>query len=200
MSVITPNTPHKRFRWGAGTYMINLALGTPPYEFFARADTGSDVTWIQCQPCENCYHQETDIFNPVNQSSTFQTVKCPTGQFPCPAFDGVSCVHHVDHYIFQCATYNDGNFFPYEAGIIGLGRGQRSLITQLDKYINGKFSYCLFADMKGGKMHLGHAAMVQGPGDVTTPIFEGEDEKHNLYLATLEALTIGGERLNFSGT
>ncbi|KAL9687129.1 hypothetical protein QQ045_031527 [Rhodiola kirilowii] len=213
--------------------MIKLALGTPPNEFFAAADTGSSVTWVQCYPCDKCYPQNSEIFDPAQTAGSYQIVKCISGQFPCPTFDGVTCVDNickslvaygdgsfskgvlstdnmtiqstadqpivVDHYIFQCRTYNEGDFSPEQAGIIGLGRGQRSLITQLDKYINGRFSYCLFPDIQGGEMQFGDDAVVQGQGVVTTRCTQ---EKAKIMPSTLRRwkhpLTIGDERLNFN--
>ncbi|KAL7197479.1 hypothetical protein ACSBR2_020091 [Camellia fascicularis] len=38
-------------------------------------DTGSDLTWIQCQPyLSSCYQQEDPIFNP-NESTTYKNIK-----------------------------------------------------------------------------------------------------------------------------
>jgi hypothetical protein len=44
---------------------MELAIGTPPVPFVALADTGSDLTWMQCQPCKLCFAQGTPVYDPV---------------------------------------------------------------------------------------------------------------------------------------
>ncbi|GAB2300164.1 hypothetical protein Dimus_034204 [Dionaea muscipula] len=58
-----------------GEYLMNLSIGTPPSPFLGIADTGSDLTWTQCQPCEQCYRQRLPIFNP-KRSSSFRPLPC----------------------------------------------------------------------------------------------------------------------------
>ncbi|KAH7658976.1 Aspartic peptidase A1 family protein [Dioscorea alata] len=61
---------------GDGDYIMELEIGTPPVKIMASADTGSDLIWIQCQPCEDCYNQTDPIFDP-RKSSTFNgSVSC----------------------------------------------------------------------------------------------------------------------------
>lgn len=38
-------------------------------------DTGSDLTWVQCQPCKLCYDQQEPLFNP-SASPSYQSVLC----------------------------------------------------------------------------------------------------------------------------
>lgn len=52
-----------------GEYHMKIAIGTPPVEILAVADTGSDLTWTQCQPCFLCYKQEASLFNPFKSST-----------------------------------------------------------------------------------------------------------------------------------
>ncbi|GAB2210720.1 hypothetical protein Droror1_Dr00016003 [Drosera rotundifolia] len=58
-----------------GEYLMNLLIGTPPIPFLGIVDTGSDLTWTQCQPCEQCYRQSLPIFNP-KRSSSFKRLSC----------------------------------------------------------------------------------------------------------------------------
>ncbi|CAN1143985.1 Probable aspartic protease At2g35615 [Linum perenne] len=48
---------------------MNLSIGTPPFQLLAIADTGSDLTWVQSKPCDQCYHQKSPIFDPSNSST-----------------------------------------------------------------------------------------------------------------------------------
>ncbi|KAJ4832269.1 hypothetical protein Tsubulata_012213 [Turnera subulata] len=61
-----------------GEYFVRVAVGTPPFSVELLVDTGSDLTWLQCQPCSHCYSQPGPIFDPRN-SSTFQNVDCGLG-------------------------------------------------------------------------------------------------------------------------
>ncbi|CAL0326394.1 unnamed protein product [Lupinus luteus] len=58
-----------------GTYLMAFYIGTIPRGLLAVADTGSDLTWIQCLPCTKCYNQRLPIFDP-RKSYTFNLVRC----------------------------------------------------------------------------------------------------------------------------
>ncbi|KAG4171285.1 hypothetical protein ERO13_A12G200100v2 [Gossypium hirsutum] len=67
-----------------GEYFMNISIGTPPVLVLGIADTGSDLTWVQCKPCEECYRQKPPLFDPM-KSSTYKSVQCGSG--PCNALD-----------------------------------------------------------------------------------------------------------------
>jgi hypothetical protein len=50
-------------------------MGTPPREVLATVDRGSEIFWLQCKPCQDCYNQTGPIFNPA-RSSSFRTLPC----------------------------------------------------------------------------------------------------------------------------
>lgn len=57
-------------------YVISISFGTPPQLFTGMVDTGSDLVWIQCSPCINCYTTHPHpVFDPTN-SSTEAYVPC----------------------------------------------------------------------------------------------------------------------------
>ncbi|XP_019442598.1 PREDICTED: aspartic proteinase CDR1-like [Lupinus angustifolius] len=60
-----------------GEYLMRIYIGTPPVERLVVADTGSDLTWVQCAPCKKtkCFPQNTPLFNP-RKSSTFRSIPC----------------------------------------------------------------------------------------------------------------------------
>ncbi|PHT95937.1 hypothetical protein T459_03819 [Capsicum annuum] len=60
-----------------GEYLMKISIGTPPVDAFVILDTGSDLTWIQCEPCVECFKQLRPIFNPKN-SSSYKTISCNT--------------------------------------------------------------------------------------------------------------------------
>ncbi|XP_051148083.1 protein ASPARTIC PROTEASE IN GUARD CELL 1-like [Andrographis paniculata] len=154
-------------RQGSGEYFARVGLGQPPKEFYMVIDTGSDITWLQCQPCTACYHQSDPVFNP-SESSTYRRLTC--GSSTCAALhvrgcgtDG-TCVYEVDYgdgsrtlgdlatetvsfgstgsvpnVAVGCGHDNEG-LFAGSAGLLGMGAGALSLPSQIGAT---SFSYCL---------------------------------------------------------
>ncbi|XP_059275086.1 aspartyl protease family protein At5g10770-like [Lycium ferocissimum] len=61
---------------GTGNYIVTLGIGTPKKDLSLVFDTGSDLTWTQCQPCvKSCYAQQQPIFNP-SLSTTYSNISC----------------------------------------------------------------------------------------------------------------------------
>ncbi|GJR58103.1 aspartic proteinase CDR1-like protein [Tanacetum coccineum] len=156
-----------------GEYLMSIAIGTPPVKVLGIADTGSDLIWAQCEPCENCYKQEGPPILVPSNSSTYQTLSCQSKG--CEALteseqscDSKNMCHYRQGYgdgsyttgdlavdtfwfgqtsfknvVFGCGHDNNGKFNKEGSGIIGLGGGPLSLVRQLENVIQGKFSYCL---------------------------------------------------------
>ncbi|XP_028768320.1 aspartyl protease family protein At5g10770-like [Neltuma alba] len=65
---------------GSGDYFVRLGLGTPARELSLIFDTGSDLTWTQCLPCDgSCYTQNDTIFDP-SHSSSYSNIPCSSSQ------------------------------------------------------------------------------------------------------------------------
>nr|XP_043639423.1 aspartic proteinase CDR1-like [Erigeron canadensis] len=59
-----------------GEYVMKFQIGNPPVQVLGEVDTGSDLTWAQCQPCKGCYKQMgVPILDPLT-SSTYQSLSC----------------------------------------------------------------------------------------------------------------------------
>ncbi|KAF5204699.1 Aspartic proteinase cdr1 [Thalictrum thalictroides] len=86
-----------------GEYLMNISIGTPPVEFLGVVDSGSDIIWTQCEPCEYCFNQTIPIFNP-NESSTYKDLSCSS--IPCKSLEGSSC---VDGKCVYLGSYVDGS-------------------------------------------------------------------------------------------
>ncbi|PHT64289.1 Aspartic proteinase CDR1 [Capsicum annuum] len=219
---------------------MKLSIGTPPVEIVAIADTGSDLTWTQCQPCINCFQQSYPLFD-SKKSSTYKTIgcdaqectsigsssSCVSGNNVCEyqinygdnshtigdlAFD-VFTFHStssenvaIPNVAFGCGHDNGGTFNNHTSGIIGLGGGEVSIIKQLDKQINGKFSYCLIpiqldsTSISNVTSHInfGSNAIVSGPDVVSTPLIRMESS--TFYYLTLEGVSVGNKTLEFKSS
>ncbi|XP_062152515.1 aspartic proteinase CDR1-like [Alnus glutinosa] len=144
-----------------GQHLIKLSIGTPPTDIYNIADTGSDLFWTQCSPCEGCYKQIYPMFNP-DKSSTYSDISCDSDQ--CHDLDTKCTPEKTCQYVygygdssttrgflaketvtltsttgqkvstdvvFGCGHNNTGTFNDHETGIIGLGGGVVSFTSQL---------------------------------------------------------------------
>ncbi|KVI00576.1 Aspartic peptidase [Cynara cardunculus var. scolymus] len=104
--------------------------------------------------------------------------------------------------VFGCGHRNAGMFTYDQSGIIGLGGGPFSLISQMGSSINRKFSYCLVQMFshaeRSSKMYFGDAGTVVGDGVVSTPIFSGYPE--TFYYLNFQGMTVGDQRVEFYTT
>ncbi|KAI8025213.1 Aspartic proteinase CDR1 [Camellia lanceoleosa] len=70
--------------------------------------------------------------------------------------------------IFGCGFSNAGTFNDKGSGIVDLGGGTVSLISQMNSSIGGKFSYCLMPmssqSAKSSQMHFGDNGVLSGNG------------------------------------
>ncbi|KAI6691739.1 hypothetical protein NL676_019449 [Syzygium grande] len=197
---------------GNGEFLMQLSMGTPPDSFSAIVDTGSDLIWTQCKPCTQCFDQSTPIFDP-KKSSTFSKLAC-TSQL-CEALPTSSCGSDGCEYLytygdysstqgilasetftfadsvsipkvgFGCGENNEGSGFDQGAGLVGLGRGPLSLVSQLGV---PKFSYCLTSidDTKTSKLLMGSEAIsgnLSTSAMKTTPLLKNPSQPSFYYLS-----------------
>ncbi|KAH0456789.1 hypothetical protein IEQ34_014696 [Dendrobium chrysotoxum] len=86
-------------------YLMSFYVGSPAKEVLAIADTGSDLIWIQCKPCKECYPQTTPLFDP-QASSTYKVISCKADS--CLTQSRESCSHESEcEYNY---AYGDGSF------------------------------------------------------------------------------------------
>ncbi|KAJ4834480.1 hypothetical protein Tsubulata_005630 [Turnera subulata] len=102
--------------------------------------------------------------------------------------------------VIGCGHNNAGTFNEKGSGIIGLGGGALSLVTQLGSAAGGKFSYCLvpFYSRAGNSstLNFGSTGEVSGEGVVSTPLVSKDPD--TFYFLTLEAISVGRKRVEFS--
>uniref|UniRef100_A0A5B7C846 Peptidase A1 domain-containing protein n=1 Tax=Davidia involucrata TaxID=16924 RepID=A0A5B7C846_DAVIN len=60
---------------GSGEYFVRIGVGSPPRSQYMVIDSGSDIVWVQCQPCNQCYRQSDPVFDPAT-SASFAGVSC----------------------------------------------------------------------------------------------------------------------------
>ncbi|GAU43739.1 hypothetical protein TSUD_365880 [Trifolium subterraneum] len=82
------NTSQKTVTSSVGEYLMSYSIGTPPSKVYGFIDTGSDLLWLQCEPCEQCYPQTTPIFDP-SLSSSYRHIPC--FDYTCVSTTDTSC-------------------------------------------------------------------------------------------------------------
>ncbi|CAN4100160.1 unnamed protein product [Withania somnifera] len=96
-------------------YIVTVTLGGRNVTVIV--DTGSDLTWVQCQPCILCYNQPEPLFNPsvsptyhkvVCNSSVCQTLQSATGNSGLCGSDLKECDYVV--------SYGDGSYTRGQLG------------------------------------------------------------------------------------
>ncbi|KAI5683515.1 hypothetical protein M9H77_04743 [Catharanthus roseus] len=191
-----PQIGSTSFIYGGGVYLMEISFGTPPVQFLAVVDTGSEISWIQCMPCIHCFRSESNPFDP-NHSRTFQLMNLPysleyeddsytRGELARDVITIGNDVHELrfPHFLFGCGHENDGVFPVKSAGLLGFGPQLDSFISQLEIH---KFSHCMNPfRSRAGRISFGTEAVVSGPGVFSTPlIIDGN------YYVKLHGVSVG---------
>ncbi|XP_050374532.1 aspartic proteinase CDR1-like [Argentina anserina] len=205
----------------AAQFMANFSFGEPPVPQLVTIDTGSDLLWIQCLPCTQCFKQSSPIFDP-SKSSTYKILPCgsPDCVLEKPAdkcnflnqcrfnqkyFDNSSAEGLIATEKLTFQTSDEGlsvisdavigcghiNVAAYEGQISGVLGLGASQISLTTK-LGSKFSYCIGSIRDP---NYPHNQLILGEGTKTegsaTPL-EMIDE---LYYLTLEGISLGQSRL-----
>ncbi|KAK9274942.1 hypothetical protein L1049_022198 [Liquidambar formosana] len=207
---------------GSGEYFVRIGVGSPPRSQYMVIDSGSDIVWVQCQPCNQCYRQSDPVFDPAD-SATFAGVSCSSTV--CDRLENAGCHAGRCHYE---VSYGDGSYtkgtlaletvtfgrtvvknvaigcghrnrgmFVGAAGLLGLGGGSMSFVGQLGGQTGGAFSYCLVSrgTDSSGSLVFGRGAMPVGAAWV--PLLRNP-RAPSFYYVGLAGLGVGGMRVPIS--
>ncbi|OAY70344.1 Aspartic proteinase nepenthesin-1 [Ananas comosus] len=209
---------------GTSNYIMNAGIGTPKQDFSVEFDTGSDLSWLQCKPCNHCYPQNDPLFDPA-KSSTYSSIHC--GSAECAQLDparcsaGRTCRYEIQYddksrssgnfshdtltlspwdllpnFRFGCGDHNRGSFGRV-AGLIGLGRGESSLISQASQKYGEIFYYCLPSIASStGYLLVGSTGSPPAGIRYTPMIREASDP--STYYVKLVAIKVGGKKLDIN--
>lgn len=203
---------------GSGEYFTRLGIGSPPQSVFMVVDTGSDVSWLQCAPCAECYAQADPIFQPAS-SSSYAPLSCSSAE--CRSLDvsacrNGSCLYEVSYgdgsftvgdfvtetvslgsssvggVAIGCGHNNEG-LFVAAAGLLGLGGGPLSFPAQLNA---DSFSYCLVERDSGESSTLEFdSAGGSGASAITAPLIRNA-QFDTFYYVGLAGISVGGEAVD----
>ncbi|KAK8952769.1 Aspartic proteinase PCS1 [Platanthera guangdongensis] len=212
----------------SSTYVARASLGTPPQPFLVALDISSDAAWFPCSSCSGCPTTTSAFFSP-NRSTSFISLPCGSpqcSQVPnsyCPAaaassgcsfnltYGGSSifstlaqdslslAAQSVKSYAFGCVTGATGGTIPPQ-GLLGLGRGPLSFLSQTKALYSSTFSYCLpdFRSLNfSGTLRLGPAG--QPLRIHTTPLLSNP-HRPSLYYVNMTGIRVGRRAVSIPPT
>ncbi|KAL2337199.1 hypothetical protein Fmac_011645 [Flemingia macrophylla] len=194
------------------TYIVRAKIGTPPQTLLLAMDTSNDAAWIPCTACDGC---TSTLFAP-EKSTSFKNVTCGSplcNQVPNPSCGTSACTFNVTYggstvsanvvqdtltlatdpvpgYTFGCVAKTTGTSAPPQ-GLLGLGRGPLSLLSQTQNLYQSTFSYCLpsFKSLNfSGSLRLGPVA--QPKRIKFTPLLKNP-RRSSLYYVNLVTIRVG---------
>ncbi|KAF5740158.1 Eukaryotic aspartyl protease family protein [Tripterygium wilfordii] len=199
-----------------GNYVVRVKLGTPGQLMFMVLDTSSDAAWVPCSGCTGC--STTTFF--ANTSSTYSPLDCSLAQcaqvrgFSCPSTGSGACSFNqsyggdsyfsatlvqdslslakdvIPKFSFGCINSISGGSVPPQ-GLLGLGRGPMSLLSQSGSLYSGVFSYCLPSFKSyyfSGSLKLGPASQ---PKNIRTTPLLYNPHRPSLYYVNLTGVSVG---------
>ncbi|XP_028752470.1 aspartic proteinase CDR1-like [Neltuma alba] len=94
--------------------------------------------------------------------------------------------------VFGCGHNNNGLYNKNNAGLVGLGQGSLSLVSQMGN-VGRKFSNCLppYSAKTTTKLRFGEEAAISGNGVVSTLLFTKHGFLSSSYVPNLEGITVG---------
>ncbi|OEL38375.1 Aspartyl protease family protein [Dichanthelium oligosanthes] len=201
-------------------YVITAGIGSPAVTQTMLIDTGSDVSWVQCKPCSQCHSQADPLFDP-SSSTTYSPFSCSSATCAQLGQEGNGCSNSQCQYIvtygdgsrttgtyssdmlalgsntvrsfqFGCSHMESG-FDDQTDGLMGLGGGVQSLVSQTAGTFGKAFSYCLPpTTSSSGFLTLG--AGTGSSGFVKTPMLRSS-QVPTFYGVRLQAIRVGGRQL-----
>ncbi|XP_027149689.1 aspartyl protease AED3 [Coffea eugenioides] len=203
-----------------GNFIVRAKIGTPAQLLFMVLDTSNDVAWVPCSGCTGC---SSTVFSP-NTSTSYAASDCSLPEctqvrgLSCPTTGAGACLFNqsyggdssfsatlshdsltfgpdvVPNYAFGCINAVSGGSIPPQ-GLLGLGRGSLSLLSQSGSLYSGVFSYCLPSFRSyyfSGSLKLGPVG--QPKSIRTTPLLKNP-RRSSLYYVNLTGITVGKVRI-----
>ncbi|KAK6132290.1 hypothetical protein DH2020_033990 [Rehmannia glutinosa] len=213
-----------------GYFHVTISVGHPPKPYFLDIDTGSDLTWLQCDaPCTKCTPAPHGLYKPKQNLITCHDPICTSlhgpGNHHCQA-PQEQCDYEINYadygsslgvlvkdsvplrltngttvapqLAFGCG-YNqevqDTTHLPYTDGVLGLGIGKSSILTQLRNMglTRNVVGHCL-SGQGGGFLFFGDDFLPDS-GIVWKPILS-QSKYYSLGPADLQ---FGGQATNIKG-
>ncbi|KAM0841530.1 hypothetical protein ACQ4PT_058959 [Festuca glaucescens] len=192
-------------------YLMPIKIGTPPIWNLVTFDSGSTLSFVQCEPCTvSCHEQKPgagQIFDPT-KSTTLGRVGCSTEVPFSPKEPGRSTysvgklvtdtltlgpndVSVLSGFIFGCSL--DTEYHKFDAGIMGFGAMWFSFFMQVSRLVGYKaFSYCFPSDTnKPGYLSIGNYSSVSSSYSTPLSVAVGPP----VYSLKLDGVSVNGTKV-----
>ncbi|KAD3068910.1 hypothetical protein E3N88_36790 [Mikania micrantha] len=146
------------------TYIVKANIGTPAQSLLMALDTSTDMALVPCAGCIGC----SSVTYDTTKSVSFSSLACGADQckqVQSSSCTGTACSLNITYggstiaanlaqdnltlatdsivgYPFSCIEKVAGGSFPPQ-GVLGLGRGPLSFVSQSKSLYTSTFSYCL---------------------------------------------------------
>ncbi|XP_054820402.1 aspartic proteinase Asp1-like isoform X1 [Prosopis cineraria] len=167
-----------------GFYNVTLNIGQPPRPYFLDVDSGSDLTWLQCDaPCTRCSETPHPLYQPSNDLVPCKDPLCaslqPSEEYECQHPDQCDYeITYADHYSSLGVLVRDVFILNFTNGMqlkvrmaLGCGYDQifpASSYHPLDGVLGiGRGKTSLISQLNGqglARNLVGHCLSAQGGG------------------------------------
>lgn len=151
-----------------------MALGTPAKSLTLVFDTGSDLTWTQCEPCaRSCYEQQDPIFDP-SKSTSYSNISCSSSQcssLPSATGNKPGCIASTSTCLYGI-QYGDQSFS------VGYFSKEKLTLSPTDTFDN-----FLFGCGQNNKGLFGKTAGLLGLGRDPLSIVSQTSQKYGKYFS-----------------
>ncbi|KAK4338047.1 hypothetical protein RND71_042534 [Anisodus tanguticus] len=197
-----------------GYYVVKIGLGTPRQNYTLMVDTGSKSTWVRCNSCtKGCKSDDDSLYDPSKSSTYTNNTSC-SGSFNVSYRDKSSVngiwgcdtltvddLGAITNFKFGCGQENvDPENFGGLVGILGLGKGETSLLSQSVTAMQMFSYYIPLTSSLVGNLHFGNEAKTKSHTCATqfTPLVKGDNPVY--YYLDLVGISVAGKKLNVSST
>ncbi|KAK9992882.1 hypothetical protein SO802_022585 [Lithocarpus litseifolius] len=223
------NVPQARLTPHYGHHLMKVSIGTPPKDIYGTADTGSNLVWTPCVPCnDNCFKQIHPLFDP-KKSSTYSEISCHSEKCH-QVWDEVrcspqnSCIYSygyasgLSHGVLAkekaTITSTSGQAVSFDIvfgcghnntlrsdaqAIIGLGSGPLSFVSQIG---GSRFSYCLlpYGTEYADPSITSKISFGNGSEVVGDGVVSTPFVAGDQYFVTLEGISVGDTYVSFNSS
>ncbi|XP_031280171.1 aspartic proteinase CDR1-like [Pistacia vera] len=109
-------------------YIAYMMIGNPVHPVYIMVDTGSSLSWTQCEPCINCFQQSYPRYN-SQASSSYHRVNC----------DHPLCNYNEPSSVFRCVNGDCVYSQTYGAGPTSSGPTKGYLSSESFHFINRNY-------------------------------------------------------------
>ena len=189
---VSPNEIQSDVIPGRYEYLMNISLGTPPVPMLGVADTGSDLIWRECLPCDGCYQQAEPLFDP-GTSETYKTLACDNefcqdlGQLGSCSNDN-TCIYN---YVYGTGQSSNSGYISSDTLTIGSDQGEPASFPGI------AFGCAHRTDGRFPEKHVGIIGLGGGPLSLVKQLDSRVGGQFSYCLVPISSDSTASSKINF---